>query len=84
MDVLGAGLEFADFGGMNPGGIESFEDWSGVFLVDDEDHADTHVEGLEHVGIGDVAGFLDELEDGEGGPGSADDFCLDVGVEDSD
>lgn len=83
MYVLGAGLEFADFGGRDSGIVDGLDNLFGGVGVDDDDHADAHIESSVHIGIGDFAKALDGFKNGEGLPGPAIDFCLHVEGQDT-
>ena len=83
MNVLRAGLEFADFGGGSAGFIESGDGIGEVVGINDKDHPDAHVESAAHFWFGDVAQGLNGFKYGQGCPGATVDFCLDIEGEDS-
>lgn len=56
-----------DAGGVRDGSLE----FGGVFCGTNDDHADAHVEGAEHLFIGNVAEALHKAEDGRFGPRAA-------------
>lgn len=83
LDVLRAGLEFADFGGGGAKFVESGDGIGEVIRVNNKDHADAHVKSAAHFGFGDVAQCLDGFKYGQGCPGATVDFCLDIEGEDT-
>lgn len=71
-------MEFANLGGGGACFVEGFDGLGEVVGVYDEDHSDSHVEGAAHFGFGDITEGLNGLKYGEGCPGAAVDFGLDI------